>query len=104
MAREAVWPLTSVPCRSGLDPGTGDAILTARSARRKGGDKGAREEEGREEDLQEEVTGSRGQAREQAPSPDAFQVSADALSWAKACLACFAHLGSTVKSEGRPSF
>ena len=36
VAREAVQPLTNVPCRKGLDPGVGDAHQRIRGAKGRG--------------------------------------------------------------------
>jgi hypothetical protein len=47
VAKEAVGPLINALCRMGLIPGTGDAVLMAYTARKKGGNKVASKEEGR---------------------------------------------------------
>jgi len=61
--QEAVRPLINVPRRMNLGGGTADPAPIANAVRRKGGDRDAREEEGREEGK-EEVVGRRDQARE----------------------------------------
>lgn len=67
--QEAVRPLINVPRRMGLDGEAAGRASIADAVRRKGGDRDAREEEGRKEG-EEKVVGRQDQAREQAPSPD----------------------------------